>query len=279
MPEAPIWVTLDGQRAALKWHRARRCWADAAFTRTRLREGMAAGASVEIDLNPMADGGFAVLHDETLDRETTGSGPVAGIDAAGLSRLLRRASDGAATVEPVDTLAELLSGLAAGPIGAHALLQLDLKCAEADLSPAHLARFAADAAPVADHLILSGGDAAAVRRLAGAAGIALGYDPCHEGDHLTLARIGRFDDFVAAGLAAMPEARMIYLDLRLIAAADAAGVNLVAPFRAAGKSVDAYTVTTIAPAQLAAARRAIELGANQVTTDDPEGLQAALTSP
>jgi glycerophosphoryl diester phosphodiesterase len=278
-PAAPVHVSVEGRRAALKWHRARRMRADAAFTRSRLREAMHAGASVEIDLNPMADGGFAVIHDATLERETTGSGRVADATAADLAPLLRRANDGRPIAEPVQTLAALVADLAGQETGAGALLQLDLKCGDADLTPAHVARFAQDAAPLAAHLILSGGDAAAVRRLARACGVAVGYDPCHEDSHLSLARSGRFDDFVRTGLAAMPEARIVYLDLRLVAAADAAGMNLIAPFREDGRGVDAYTIADTGPAMVALARRAILLGADQITTDDPQALHAALASP
>lgn len=279
MSDAPVSVVLGGVRAALKWHRGRRRRSDPAFDRTRLREAIAAGASVEIDLNPMADGGFAVLHDPTLDRETTGTGPVAHADAALLGQLRRRTEDGAVTTEPVDTLGELVRDLASRAVVSGALLQLDLKCGDGDLTPDHIACFATDVAPLRAHLILSGGDVAAVRRLAQGSGIATGYDPCHEGAHLVQARAGHFGGFADGALEAMPEARFIYLDLRLIAAADGVGVNIVAPFRAAGKSVDAYTVTAAEPAQVAAARRAIALGADQITTDDPEGLQRALASP
>ena len=71
-----ISVTRAGRRTFLKWHRARRRGGDPAFTGRRILEGMAAGASVEVDLVLHADDGFAVLHDLSLERETTGSGPV-----------------------------------------------------------------------------------------------------------------------------------------------------------------------------------------------------------
>ena len=57
-----ISVTRDGHRTFLKWHRARRRAADPVFTGRRILEGMALGASVEVDLVLHADDGFAVLH-------------------------------------------------------------------------------------------------------------------------------------------------------------------------------------------------------------------------
>ena len=59
----PISVTRDGHRTFLKWHRARRRGTDPVFTGRRILEGMALGASVEVDLVLHADDGFAVLHD------------------------------------------------------------------------------------------------------------------------------------------------------------------------------------------------------------------------
>ncbi len=73
MPEA-VALALPGRSISLKWHRLRRQAADPAFMLDRLVEGMLAGASLEVDLRCHAGGGFAVLHDERLERETTGRG-------------------------------------------------------------------------------------------------------------------------------------------------------------------------------------------------------------
>jgi glycerophosphoryl diester phosphodiesterase len=208
IPEAPVaHVTPDGHRMALKWHRGRRQAGDMAFSPRRIAEAFAAGASVEIDLNPLACGDWAVIHDATLDRETTGTGPVAACTAGVLATLRLRDETGAPTDVPVASLAGLARAAAAGPIGAGTLLQLDLKVGTGALTPGNVAGFAQAVAPVAAHAILSGGDAAAVRRLAEAAGLVMGYDPCHEGASLDLARTGRFDDFVAGALAALPRLR------------------------------------------------------------------------
>ena len=60
----------------------------------------------------------------------------------------------------------------------------------------------------------------------------------------------------------------------LVAADD--GFDLVAAFHAAGRRVDAYTLPRADAAGLAAARRLLALSVDQITTDDPEGLHAAL---
>ena len=69
-----IAIVRDGHRTLLKWHRARKQAGDLPFTGERILEGLRLGASVEVDLVKHADGGFAVLHDFSLDRATTGTG-------------------------------------------------------------------------------------------------------------------------------------------------------------------------------------------------------------
>ena len=71
----PISVTRDGHRTFLKWHRARRRASDPVFTGRRILEGMALGASVEVDLVLHADDGFAVLHDLELAPRDDRPGP------------------------------------------------------------------------------------------------------------------------------------------------------------------------------------------------------------
>lgn len=273
----PLRIHHAGRSAVLKWHRARRRADDPAFTTARILEGLRAGASVEIDINPLACGDFAVIHDSTLDRETTGTGPVAAIEGAAFARLHRRTEDGATMDEPALTLSALARALgqAAGP-GAH--LQLDLKCADGDLTPTHAERLAASLAPVGGDVILSGGDARAVLRLTAAVpGLLQGFDPCHDGTVVDLARTGDFDGFAATALAAAPDAAMIYLDLRLPLLAAGQGSDLIALFHRAGKRVDCYTLPATTPDIAAMALQLVALGADQITTDDPEGLARALS--
>ena len=69
---------------------------------------------------------------------------------------------------------------------------------------------------------------------------------------------------------------MIYLDLRLPIMAAGAGADLIAPFHGAGKQVDCYTLPATTAEIVDIAAQLIALGADQITTDDPEGLAAAL---
>jgi glycerophosphoryl diester phosphodiesterase len=272
-------VVRDGHRTMLKWHRGRKAIGDLPFTGERILEGMRLGASVEVDLVKHADGGFAVLHDFSLEHDTTGSGPVKDAPAAVLRELHLRGSDGRPTAHRLMLFEDLCALIAAGEgISPEAILQLDLKEEAAGaLGPREIAAFAASVAPVARHFILSGGSAANVALLADPVpGLAVGYDPCHEGaiDRLLASR--DFTGFVAGALAAAPRATMIYLEHRLVLFAAELGFDLVAAFHAAGKTIDAYTLKQATPETAALAERLLALRVDQITTDDPAALEELL---
>ncbi|WFE77078.1 glycerophosphodiester phosphodiesterase family protein [Roseinatronobacter sp. S2] len=264
-------------RIALKWHRARRRQGDPAFTLARMAQGLRLGASVEIDIQPHASGGFAILHDAVLERETDGRGHVATSTAGTLRQLRRRDDCGVVLDEAVCLLEDLPARLPGAGPGPDAVLQLDLKCANAAISPAHLRGFGALPGALRRHLIISGMDAQAVRRLAEAAPeVRLGHDPCNEAALTALNSAADAEAFVAQALAEQPLARMIYLDIRLILRLDAAGFDIIAAFHDQGRTVDAYTLKSIDAGALTVARRLIALRVDQITTDDPEGLATAL---
>ena len=64
--------------------------------------------ALEFDLHMTADGEIVVLHDPTLERTTTGTGPVRDQKLAGLAGVRLRTRDGAVTDEPLPTFARLL---------------------------------------------------------------------------------------------------------------------------------------------------------------------------
>lgn len=274
-PAAGIAIETGGHVTRLKWHRLQRNLGDLPFTPRRLLEGLAAGASMEVDLRRHADHSFVCLHDETLDRETTGTGPVARASLEQLRRLTLR-DQGRATGEGLillEDLAELMRGAAAP----EAVVQLDLKEADAALDPQTIENFRRTLACVAERCVLSGCDWQAVSRLAQAVpALRRGFDPCAE-DTLEHLRDG-IDclDFAGSALAMAPEAEMIYLDYRIVLAAEDLGIDLVAPFRAAGKAVDAWTLNTDHPDAARSLRRLVALKVDQITTDEPQTLQALI---
>ncbi|AJD45201.1 glycerophosphodiester phosphodiesterase [Rhizobium sp. SEMIA 4085] len=272
-----IAVDTGAHRTWLKWHRGHRFAGDISFTRQRIAEGMLLGASVEIDLIRFCGEGFAVLHDETLDRATTGTGRVVNASQEYLRGLQLRDDAGVPADHPVMLIDDLGQLLLAGECDENAVLQLDLKEASASIRDVDITAFAAAMSPVARSVILSGGDAAAVERLSGAVpDMPIGYDPCYDGAIERLIESRDFAGFVETALKASPRARMFYLNYELVLFADAAGYDLIDAFHRAGRRVDAYTVTAAVPEVLPKVRRLLDLKADQITTDDPVGLEALL---
>ncbi|HVZ02252.1 MAG TPA: glycerophosphodiester phosphodiesterase family protein [Dongiaceae bacterium] len=277
---APRGIAIDagGHRVRLKWHRLQRRVDDLAFTPRRLREGLVLGASMEVDLRRHADHGFVCLHDATLERETTGSGPIAETTTETLRRLTLRRPDGSPSGEGL-ILLEDLAEIARMDGDRHALLQLDLKEDDAALDAGLVESFRRTLASIAGRCIISGHDWKAVSRLAAAVpGLRRGFDPCGE-DTLDQLRDDRdCRAFIAAGLAAAPEAETIYLDYRIVLAALELGVDLIAPCHDAGKTVDAWTLDPDHPRAAESLWHLIALKADQITTDAPEALETLFES-
>ena len=175
----PIAIQANGHETMLKWHRGRVRPGDTPFTAQRIAEGLAAAASIEIDLQITADGDLAVLHDPLLEQSTTGHGAVFKTTSAQIAkcRLLDRNHEDSG--ENVMLLADLAALVANGATKDGAVLQLDFKDPLTNFHNDTVEIFAKAVRPVADHMILSGGDAGAVQTLAGAVpGLPVGYDPC-----------------------------------------------------------------------------------------------------
>lgn len=80
-------------------------------------------AIVELDAAPTRDGRLVLMHDETLERTSTGRGRVRDLTFAEVRRARLKATDGTITDEAPPTLAEALA--AAGEVGA--IASIDLK--------------------------------------------------------------------------------------------------------------------------------------------------------
>jgi glycerophosphoryl diester phosphodiesterase len=273
----PVSITRNGHKTYFKWHRGRRRLSDPVFTGKRILEGMALGASVEVDLVVTGDKGFAVLHDMTLDRETTGTGPVAAATDATIRTLRLRGNDGAPIDEPVMLLDDLCALMAKGTVRADALLQLDYKEDETVLDARAVENFARATRSVARNMIVSSGSAAAVKLLTDAVpGMQSGYDASDEGKFKAALEGGTLQQFVDDATATAPDVDMIYLYWEIVTVAADLGFDIIGAFHKHGKRVDAWTIRTIDDASVAVVERLLSLKADQITTDDPEGLAAAL---
>lgn len=263
-----------GWTTRLKWHRAKRNRSDVPFTATRIREGIALGASIEVDLNPHADDGFVVLHDETLDRETTGTGSVGSATEADLRRLFMRGEDGCPTVEPVMVLDDLVELAATANGRSPCLVQLDLKVGASALRPATIDHFSRLLNPVGPRFVLSGGDPSAVRVLSDATSrLRIGFDPCHDNARLMLLSDAGEKSFVADAVAAMPNAEIIYLNWRLVVDSLRNGGDVVRRFHDAGKEIDAYTLDLATEGIDDILPLLLEAKVDQITTNEPVALE------
>jgi glycerophosphoryl diester phosphodiesterase len=260
---APTTLAHGGRTVRLKWHKLRQRPDDPPFARANLRAGLAAGASLEVDLRRLACGRFVCLHDAELEGETTGHGTVAAIDAEAIAGLEMR---GAAGERPL-LLDEVAEAVRAGACTPGALIQLDLK--DVDLDRASRATFAAALQGIAGRFILSGCDWDAVKRLGRTVpGLALGYDPYDDAGNDPAEAMRAIRDRAR-------EADTIYLDRELVRAAHEEGDALVARLRAQGHRVDCWTIDVGQPAALADLHAALAEGCDQITTNSAAAWAAA----
>jgi len=88
-------ISFAGRRVLLKYHQILSgTGAHPPNSQSALREVLAGGAEViEFDVHAIADGHYLLIHDDTLDRETTGTRKVARCTAASVHALRLRGSD------------------------------------------------------------------------------------------------------------------------------------------------------------------------------------------
>lgn len=274
-PVTGLFLRHGDRRIRLKWHKLRRHADDRPFDRGNLAIGLAAGASMEVDIQILADGAFVCLHDDFLEPETTGTGPVAASNSETIRTLRQRDSVGNAT-GPAPLLLEELTELieaGAGTAAKGAQVQLDLKDSAESITDAAVERFAEQVAPVAGFLSLSGEDWQAVKRLGGGVtGLSLGYDPSVRvvDEELRVGDLSRFLDHIAE---TAPEAETIYPHHSILAAAKDRGIDLVGALQRQGRLVDCWTIGTNKPGTEAQLRLAVEAGVDQITTDTPGDLE------
>lgn len=64
---------------------------------------------VELDIQPTKDGNFICMHDETLDRTSTGKGTIKNYTTEELKKFVLRSGNGIKTRQPIPTLKEVLN--------------------------------------------------------------------------------------------------------------------------------------------------------------------------
>ena len=261
----------------------------------------AGGRLVEIDISPLADGTFALLHGPLLDRATNGSGLISERHPHQLGSL-RLTHDGILTDEPIGLLHQALERLARHPTLVE--LQLDLK-PHAYLTPLTLARLVEALTPVRDRVRVTSVADWSLRYLHTLdPALPLGFDPLlyldvrpdrgtpprpplrqgaygYWDDHpLATRRWGPAADYLAARAEALwtqaPPGVIWYIHAGLLTRALDDGFDWIAHLHARGAQVDAWTLDADQPGHLDIARRLIAAGVDRITTNDAPALAAAL---
>lgn len=256
---------------------------------------------VEVDISPLADGNFALLHGPSLEQSTDGSGPISEHTADQVRRL-RLVWCGEVTDEPVGLLSDALELIRrhAPPVS----LQLDLK-PYVPLSDATLAALVAALEPVKERVRVSSVADWDVRRLRALdAELPLGFDPMlylevdpreeeasrppfrlgaygYWDDHpLASRRWGSTAHYLAARAEALrvqaPVGALWYIAAPLLIQSLDDGFNWIAELHSQGAQVAAWTLDADHPEQVALARRLTALGVDRITTNDPPALARVL---
>ena len=272
-----------------------------------LRACLEAGARVvEVDVTPLADGDFALLHDGKLERATDGSGDVFAATAGQVRRLHYRWQD-AVTDEPVGLLSQAVSLLPGYPHLQE--LQLDLK-PHAPLDDIVLDRLLRQIEPAKPRIRVTSVADWAVRRLRDLDGdLPLGFDPLlyldvetdqerkaqrpvaappfrvgaygYRDDHPLSMRVwGTVADYLAARADALwvqaPAGAVWYIRASLLDRVLAQGFDWIAHLHARAAQVDAWTLDADKPGHVERAQRLAEAGVDRITTNDAPRVAAAL---
>lgn len=268
-------VTHGGHVTRLKWHRLRRRMKDPLFGAEVMVEGLALGASMELDLRVRRDGGFVVLHDGLLEGETTGQGRIADLSLNEIKPF--RFEDGRPLVFTED-LATVLQK--ANPA---ALLQFDMKDDWAAIGSNGVSHLAALFADTPAPIIVSGGSL----ELIVAIGMRLpnllrGIDPT---DKLVAIYRERGHKAVEAELLAdlrgPTEPHTVYLAWELVLGAAKEGLDLIGLCHSEGKLVDTWTFTLKSPDQGFSDQEwqdfsaLLALKPDQITTDEAPATELA----
>ncbi len=261
-------------------------------------------AVVEIDVIPLADGSFALIHDRDLSVETSGVGDAIQSTRGQIERLQYKV-DGEICEEKVGFLEDAIAIFAKYPDAKR--LQLDLK-PYTPLTRGILKDFIEILSPVIDRIQVTSVADWAVRSLRRfSPELALGFDPLlyldlvddeprPEGippfrvgayglrdDHpLSSYQWGPPGEYFAARAGALlvqaPEGCEWFIRAEILQMALDAGFNWIEFLHQNGSRVDAWTIDVTQPEQVRIAQSLVERGVDELTTDTPARLATLLRS-
>lgn len=269
-------ISHEGHRTRLKWHRLRKRFADPLFSADVMAEGFAVGASMELDMRVRADRGFVVLHDEELDGETTGHGPIAQKSIGDLGDI--RMKDGDRPLILSEDLAAMMQSTHPA-----ALLQFDMKDDYEAIGARGIEHLAVHFRDIAASVIVSAGSLELIVAVKEKLPHLLrGIDPTDK-----LYGIGQASGWKAvemelrADLRGPTEPDTIYLHWPLILDAAEEGLDMIALCQDEGKRVDAWTFSLKHPEagfsdeEWRNFQALMALKPDQVTTDEAPATERA----
>ncbi|EJC83927.1 glycerophosphoryl diester phosphodiesterase [Rhizobium leguminosarum bv. trifolii WSM2297] len=269
-------ISHAGHRTRLKWHRLRKRFADPLFSAEVMAEGFAAGASMELDLRVRADGGFVVLHDDDLEGETTGHGPITEKNIGDLRDIRMKEGD-----RPL-ILSEDLAAMMQSTHPA-ALLQFDMKDDYEAIDVRGIEHLAAHFHDIAASVIVSAGSldliVAVKEKLPH---LLRGIDPTDKLYDIRQAGSWKAVEMeLRADLRGPTEPDTIYLHWQLILDAAREGLDLIGLCQDEGKRVDAWTFTLKDPEAGFSEEEWLNFSAlmalkpDQITTDEAPATERA----
>jgi glycerophosphoryl diester phosphodiesterase len=270
-----------------------------------LQKCLASGASfIEIDIIPIADGNFALLHAPNLEEDTNGGGNAPKMTREQLQNL-KYVHNGSVTEEKVGFLEGAVELLKKFPECAR--LQLDLK-PFTPLNQHVLRNFLSIIEPVFDRVQVTSYADWAVRNLSThAPELALGFDPLLYldlvedeprppdippfrvgaygllDDHpLSAYQWGPAGDYFAARaealLSQVPRGCEWFIRAEILKIARDAGFNWIDFLHQHGSTVDGWTIDVRDRTQIELAQFLVDSGIDKLTTDTPAELAAKLTA-
>ena len=259
-------------------------------------------AIIEIDILPLADGSFALLHERDLGAETSGMGDAVRATRAEVGELTYKSS-GAISTEKIGFLENAIDLLKAHPQTQR--MQLDLK-PYLPLTGTVLQNFINLIKPVRERVQVTTVADWVVRGLSQAIPeLSLGFDPLlyldlveddprPEGvppfrtgaydlldDHpLAASRWGTLSEYLTAraeGLWTQAQpAREWFIRAEVLEMAQKAGFDWIGFLHEHGCTVDAWTIDVTQPTLVKSAQYLVEQGVDDLTTDSPERLAELL---
>lgn len=270
-----------------------------------LRRCFSAGAAfVEIDVLPLTDGSFVLLHDPNLAEDTDGRGNVAQMTRGAVENLHYR-YDGVVTNEKVGFLEGAVDLLIQFP-NTHRL-QIDFKPFSALTQPS-LRDFLSIIEPVMDRVQVSSVADWALRALDSIAPkLFLGFDPLLYldlvedtprpenippfrlgaygllDDHpLAAYQWGTMEDYFSARASALlaqaPQGCEWFIRAEILKLALDAGFDWIDFLHKHDSKVDGWTIDVTQPEQVALAQFLVDRGIDKLTTDHPPDLAARLNA-